>query len=389
MAAATTQGEATASTRRAADPRPVRPGQVVAAQVAVALPIAASGHGPLMTAAAVIAGGALIALAWARMRRRWLFEWAALGIRYRARSHTLPAGASAADLLGLVAPDSTVDETGVVSDRHGLTVILELGDSTLLRDSASSTTGDADRRPPLARPDRSRRPRRPSHHAAPGRHAVAPARPTAPTPPRRTAHRARGRTAGPRPTTADWRPRPATRRTVARTVEPAPAGRPGAPADPRTAAARRIAGPRTADRWRAARHVLPAAERRSACSATSGPSSPCACCARKAGPRTTSAARSPARRAGSAVGWRRCGRAGWTATPRCGCSPSWPTTTGPRCARAGVIQLWAGSCRPPFGCDAGRTFARRPPAGWCRGCSRCRRQRQRSRSAPGRGRAPI
>jgi hypothetical protein len=48
-----------------------------------------------------------------------------------------------------------------------------------------------------------------------------------------------------------------------------------------------------------------------------------------------------------------------------------------------------GSCRPPFGCDAGRTSGRRPPAGWCRGCSRCRRQRQRSRSARGRGRAPI
>ncbi len=162
MAAATTQGEATASTARAADPRPVRPGQVVAAQVAVALPIAATGHGPLMMAAAVIAGAALIALAWVRMRRRWLFEWAALGVRYRARSHALPAGASAAELLRLVAPDSTVDEAGVVSDRHGLTAILELGDSTLLRDGWTAPSAvdarhapgaDADPRPWLATAD--------------------------------------------------------------------------------------------------------------------------------------------------------------------------------------------------------------------------------------------
>jgi type VII secretion protein EccE len=165
MAAATTQGEATASTASAADPRPVRPGQVVAAQVAVALPIAATGHGPLMMAAAVIAGAALIALAWVRMRRRWLFEWAALGVRYRARSHALPAGASAAELLRLVAPDSTVDEAGVVSDRHGLTAILELGDSTLLRDGGTaSSAGDA--RHALGADGR------PTPTAADGRHAL-------------------------------------------------------------------------------------------------------------------------------------------------------------------------------------------------------------------------
>ena len=223
--------EATASTARAADPRPVRPGQVAAAQVAVALPIAATGHGPLMMAAAVIAGAALIALAWVRMRRRWLFEWAALGVRYRARSHALPAGASAAELLRLVAPDSTVDEAGVVSDRHGLTAILELGDSTLLRDGWTAPS------------------------AADARHA-----PGADGRPAPTAGDGSTRTERGSRTTRGHRCRRPAR--VARPVDPAAAGRPGAPADPRTAAARRIARPRTADRWRAACHVLPAAERR-------------------------------------------------------------------------------------------------------------------------------
>ena len=242
-------------------------GQVVAAQVAVALPIAATGHGPLMMAAAVIAGAALIALAWVRMRRRWLFEWAALGVRYRARSHALPAGASAADLLRLVAPDSTVDRGGRRRrDRHGLTVILELGDSTLLRDAAALSAGDARHaRPADSRP-------RPRLATADPRRARPP---TARADRWPTADPLRARPPGDRATaaTADpHRARPSddlARRCRRPHALPAPSSLlpPDGPEHPPTRVQLLLAGsprPRTADRWRAARHVVPAAERRAA-----------------------------------------------------------------------------------------------------------------------------
>ncbi|MDG4833888.1 type VII secretion protein EccE [Solwaraspora sp. WMMD1047] len=118
-------------------------GQIVTAQVALVLPVAAAGHGPLVLGAAGLAAGLLIAAAWVRVRRRWLFEWAGLAIRYALRRRRLDPGDPGADrsagLLDLVAPGCTpipADQTGtgpaVLADATGLTAILELGNPDLL-----------------------------------------------------------------------------------------------------------------------------------------------------------------------------------------------------------------------------------------------------------------
>jgi type VII secretion protein EccE len=144
MTAATTHREATAVTADVvarADPgptvgrrrSPVRAGQVVGTQAAVALPVAAWAHGPLAAVGAALIAAAVLAVVWVRVRRRWLYQWIGLAVRYRARSRTLPGTAHAADLLRFVAPDASIDAEGVVADRRGLTALVELDDLGVVR----------------------------------------------------------------------------------------------------------------------------------------------------------------------------------------------------------------------------------------------------------------
>lgn len=129
----------------------VRAGQIVAVQAALALLLAASGHGPLVVAGAALAGAALVLVAWLRLRRRWLFEWLAVGLRYLTRRHTLGANADPAALLGLVSPaartlpvDLGGDAGAIIGDGYGLTAVLELGDpARLLADAPQSLPAPA------------------------------------------------------------------------------------------------------------------------------------------------------------------------------------------------------------------------------------------------------
>ncbi|MEV1288302.1 type VII secretion protein EccE [Micromonospora sp. NPDC049679] len=129
----------------------VRAGQVVVTQAAVALLIAALGHGSLAVVGAALVAVVLVLTAWVRLRRRWLFEWLAVGARYLGRRHTLPATPDPAALLGLVAPDGQLrpadlggDAAAVIADGQGLTALLELGDpASLLTDATEALPSPA------------------------------------------------------------------------------------------------------------------------------------------------------------------------------------------------------------------------------------------------------
>jgi type VII secretion protein EccE len=129
----------------------VRAGQIVAAQAAVALLVAAAGRGPLAMIGAGFAAAALVLVAWIRLRRRWLFEWVGVTVRYLTHRRTLGPAAEPAALLDLVAPGATAvpaelagDAAAVLSDGHGLTAVLELGDQTgLLADTPQSLPNPA------------------------------------------------------------------------------------------------------------------------------------------------------------------------------------------------------------------------------------------------------
>lgn len=129
----------------------VRAGQIVAAQVALALLVFAATQGALLLAATVPVAIVLVLLAWLRLRRRWLYEWIGIGLRYAARRRTLPPSASPEALLDLVNPGATVlptdlagDAASIISDAYGLTAVLELGDQVgLLSDTPQSLLSPA------------------------------------------------------------------------------------------------------------------------------------------------------------------------------------------------------------------------------------------------------
>lgn len=113
----------------------VRPGQVVAAQVALALPLAAYGHGPGPTLLAAVGAVVLAGLGWARWRGRWLFDWWGTTAGYLTRRRGLPTDATPQALLDLLLPGAVLGPleladgpAGVLDDATGLTVLLDLGD---------------------------------------------------------------------------------------------------------------------------------------------------------------------------------------------------------------------------------------------------------------------
>ncbi|MEU0156692.1 type VII secretion protein EccE [Micromonospora fulviviridis] len=115
--------------------RPFAPGRVVAAQVAVAVLVAAVGRGVPVTAAALLLAAVLLPATWVRFRGRWLFEWLAVGAAYLARRRGLPAAPGAAALLELAHPGAAVraaelagGPAAVLEDATGMTALLEIGD---------------------------------------------------------------------------------------------------------------------------------------------------------------------------------------------------------------------------------------------------------------------
>lgn len=128
----------------------VRSGQLVATQVALALLLAAIGADPLLGTAAVLTATAIGLGAWCRVRRRWLFEWLAVGLRHLVRRHELETDAGAAALLGFVAPTARVlpgaltDGIAAIEDDHGLTALLELDEpADLLSEAVRSSPSPA------------------------------------------------------------------------------------------------------------------------------------------------------------------------------------------------------------------------------------------------------
>lgn len=137
------EGSAQRAAEAAATPRRVRrrgalvarTGQIVAAQAAVVLVVAAAGAGYLALALVVPVAAAVVVLAWGRLRRRWLYEWLGVGLRYLTRDRGMPARADGAALLTFVRPGARVevadiagDTAAVVTDAFGVTAVLELGD---------------------------------------------------------------------------------------------------------------------------------------------------------------------------------------------------------------------------------------------------------------------
>ncbi|XTZ18899.1 type VII secretion protein EccE [Micromonospora echinospora] len=113
----------------------VRAGQVVAAQVAFALLVAALGRGVPAAAGAALVAVLLLTVAWLRIRRRWLFEWLGTAAGHLTRRRVLPSAAAPTALLNLVAPDASVHgvelaggPAAVVGDAEGLTALFELTD---------------------------------------------------------------------------------------------------------------------------------------------------------------------------------------------------------------------------------------------------------------------
>ncbi|GGM21511.1 type VII secretion protein EccE [Micromonospora yangpuensis] len=118
-------------------PAGVRAGQLVATQLAVALPVAALGRGTLPMAVALTLTAALLPGTWWRLRGRWLFEWLGVGLSYLGRRRALNPTAGPTALLDLVSPGATVrpaelagGPAAVVDDATGLATLLELGDPT-------------------------------------------------------------------------------------------------------------------------------------------------------------------------------------------------------------------------------------------------------------------
>lgn len=145
MMASTTQRLNPYGRRVTGRPSRIRPGQIVVTEVAMALIVALAGRNPVIVTAAVAAATGLLLAAWVPVCRRWLYEWGWVGLRYLSRRHTLPPAASPAALLDLVAPGTMVlavemagKPAAMISDRDGLTALLELGDpADLLTDHAT------------------------------------------------------------------------------------------------------------------------------------------------------------------------------------------------------------------------------------------------------------
>jgi type VII secretion protein EccE len=115
----------------------MKPAQIVVGQLAVAVVVAGFAAGPGWSIAAAVLAALLLALAFGRFRRRWAWQWLAHGYRYLDRPKTLPMGADAASMLNFVRPAAGVmsididgASVGVVRDAHGLTGMIEVGDST-------------------------------------------------------------------------------------------------------------------------------------------------------------------------------------------------------------------------------------------------------------------
>ncbi|MFC0007824.1 type VII secretion protein EccE [Micromonospora siamensis] len=134
-----------------------RTGRVVAAQVALALPLAALGRGAGVLAVACVGALLLLVVWWARLRGRPLVGWLGVAVARLARRRALPS-AGAAELVDLVSPGAVVrpvelagGPAAVLDDATGLTALLEVGDpGDLLGGGSRVLPGPASLLPPAS-----------------------------------------------------------------------------------------------------------------------------------------------------------------------------------------------------------------------------------------------
>src|SRR5690242_3016383 len=69
----------------------VRVGQLVATQLAAAALLVGAVGGAIGLAAGLVVALLLLAMAWLRVRGRWVFEWLGVAMRFSGRRHTAPA----------------------------------------------------------------------------------------------------------------------------------------------------------------------------------------------------------------------------------------------------------------------------------------------------------
>ncbi|HET6532090.1 MAG TPA: type VII secretion protein EccE [Actinoplanes sp.] len=113
--------------------------------MAAVLLLAGAVYGTVAFAAAAFTVVVLLAVTWVRLRGRWAFEWLSIAIRYAGRRRTAAIDAAPTAVLEFAVPgarvvgaDLAIDRTGdqagdqaaVISDGHGFTAVLELGDPT-------------------------------------------------------------------------------------------------------------------------------------------------------------------------------------------------------------------------------------------------------------------
>jgi type VII secretion protein EccE len=139
------------------NPNRVHSGQIVTTELALALLLAGALWGALATVVLAVAAAALIIMAWARLRGRWLFQWIRVWLSYRTHRRTLAAGSDTLALLHLVRPNAAIDTMeldgvpgAVIADGEGLTAMLELGDDTLLSSGLGVVPSPATLLPPPA-----------------------------------------------------------------------------------------------------------------------------------------------------------------------------------------------------------------------------------------------
>jgi type VII secretion protein EccE len=131
-------------------------GQLVAAELAAVVLVAAASAGAVWLVPALPVALLILLVAFGRVRRHWAYEWLGLAARYAGRRRSLPPGADATALLTLLRPAAVVGSVdidaaavGYIEDGYGLTAVLELGDPTApLADTGPLTPSPPDLLPP-------------------------------------------------------------------------------------------------------------------------------------------------------------------------------------------------------------------------------------------------
>ena len=130
--------------------RTVHTGQLVVTEiVAVTVILAVTSGVPVGWLLGVPVAAALAVAAFGRWRRRWIFQWVGIGLRYATRPRAVPGGIPPG--TDVAALELGGRGYGVVEDEYGMTGVLELGDPAgLLGDAPLAVPSPVALLPPTA-----------------------------------------------------------------------------------------------------------------------------------------------------------------------------------------------------------------------------------------------